>query len=257
MKIHSKTIETPDKMRLYTVIQYDNFEYVNPIEQVASMYINSNILFEKRQRNILGIQSLHEITDEQLIKMAIIEWHQELERYKSIDLPKGLFALLEAKSKNEQIQALKGLSLTSDELIAFIFMAYEKHGYKFSQYKAHHNHKGLDETNLPELIHVEDNGKIVSIGSTSLTEGQQKQLIEQRKVVVSKFLDTNNQWHCFFLTFKSLSGKENYKNGQPHLHYISDKWNIDRTDVLEQLTNKDYHLPSLPHIDFHTHRNPR
>ena len=81
--------------------------------------------------------------------------------------------------------------------------------------------------------------------------------VEHRKVIVSKFLDKGDIWHCFFLTFKSLDGKENYHDGQPHLHYISSAWNIPRQEVKEQLTSKKYSLPSLPHIDFHTHRNPR
>lgn len=55
---------------------------------------------------------------------------------------------------------------------------------------------------------------------------------------------------------KSIIGKESYKNGQPHLHYISDKWNIKRKNIIEQLNSREYKLPSLPHIDFHTHRNP-
>ena len=136
-------------------------------------------------------------------------------------------------------------------------MAFENYGYTYSCYRAKHNHKGLEEAQLPELIYVEENGNVTSIGETKLSKGQLKQAIEHRKITVSKFLDSGESWHCFFLTFKSLSGKESFKDGQPHLHYISDKWNIPRKEVVEQLTNKKYNLPSLPHIDFHTHRNPR
>ena len=147
--------------------------------------------------------------------------------------------------------------MSNDELIAFIIMAFNKYGYKYSQYSAKHHYKGLDESKLPEMIHIEDDGTLITVGNTKLSEGQQRLVVEHRKVTVSKFLDNEDNWHCFFLTFKSLLGKEKNKYGQPHLHYISDKWNIKREEVLLQLTSKDYILPSLPHIDFHTHRNPK
>lgn len=159
--------------------------------------------------------------------------------------------------KKDQVRLLKNISFTSDELIAFILKAHELHGYKYSLYNASHNHKGLDAAELPEFIEIDDDGTVNTVGETKMTKGQQKQVIEHRKVTVSKFLDLDDRWHCFFLTYKSLAGKENYKDGQPHLHYISNCWNIPRESVKDQLTGKKYSLPSLPHVDFHTHRNPR
>lgn len=257
MKIRTRKIGDLHDTGQYIVREYDDFEFVNPINQIMTMYIGSMMSFERDMLIMKGFNAPEEIIGDVLFKRAIKDWDEELKRYKSIKVPEDLINILKTDKKKEQINLLKGLSLTSDELIAFIFKAYEDFGYTYSQYKASHHHEGLDEKELPDLIHIENNGKIHSIGKTKLTEGQQKQVIEHRKVTVSKFIDNGDKWHCFFLTFKSLGGKEQYKDGQPHLHYISNTWNLSRQDVKEQLTNKKYSLPSLPHIDFHTHRNPR
>lgn len=257
MKIRTQKIGKPAEGGQYIIREYDDFEYVNPVHQVMNMYIGASMSFDRDILLMEGFNAPEDIIRKILFKSAIQEWTKELKMYKSIELQENLLTLLETEKKKEQIQLLKGVSLTSDELIAFIFYAHEKFGYTYSQYKASHHHKGLDVSKLPTVIHIEEDGKVNSIGETTLTEGQQRQVVEHRKVTVSKFIDNGEKWHCFFLTFKSLGGKENYKDGQPHLHYISNAWNIPRQEVKEQLTSKKYSLPSLPHIDFHTHRNPR
>jgi len=257
MKIRTRKIGNLHETGQYIVREYDDFEYVNPINQIMTMYIGSMMSFERDMLMMKGFNAPEEIIGEILFKRAINDWKEELNRYKAIRIPENLINILKTDKKKEQINLLKGLSLTSDELIAFIFKSHEDFGYTYSQYKASHHHEGLDEKELPAVIHIEEDGKIHTIGKTKLTEGQQKQVIEHRKVTVSKFIDNGDKWHCFFLTFKSLGGKEQYKDGHPHMHYISNSWNISRQDVKEQLTNKKYSLPSLPHIDFHTHRNPR
>lgn len=221
------------------------------------MYISSVMSLERDMLRINDFSAPENILEKILFKRALKDWNEEYRKYKAIDLPINLLNLLKTDKKKEQIRLLQGLSLTSQELIAFIFKAYEDYGYLYSQYSASHHHKGLDESVLPEAIYIDKTNKVHSVGKTILTEGQLRQVIEHRKVIVSKFLDKDSKWHCFFLTYKSLGGKEQYKDGKPHLHYISNAWNIPRNEVKEQLTNKKHHLPSLPHIDFHTHRNPR
>lgn len=252
MKLIIRKIKEPQGPGQYIVKEYEDFEFVNPIKQVKEMYVGSLMSFERDLLLMNGFTPPEDILRKLLLKRALINWKKELEHYKSIKIPESLIDLLEADKKKDQINCLKGLSLTTDELVAFLFTAFEKHGFTYSQYKASHNHEGLDENELPALIHVEDNGTVKTIGKTNLTTGQLKQVVDHRKVMVSKFLDNGEKWHCFFLTFKSLRGEESYKDGQPHLHYISNLWNIPRQEVKEQLTSKTYNLPSLPHIDFYT-----
>lgn len=254
MKIRTRKVGDLKEGGQYIFREIDDFEFVNPIQHIMDMFIGYSMSFKRDLLTMNGASAPKEIMEEVLFKIAKKEWKNELEKYKSIILPQNLLSILESDKKKEQISLLKGISLTSDELTAFIFKAYEDYGYTYSQYKASHNHEGLDENLLPELIYIDDNDNVKTIGETKLTDGQQRQVVEHRHVTVSKFLDNGNKWHCFFLTFKSMRGEEQYK--QPHLHYISNAWNISRQDVKDQLTRKKYSLPSLPHVDFHTNEKP-
>ena len=235
----------------YIVREYGDFENVNPIEHIKNMCIGSSISFDEEVLKSHGIKNPSKRI---LTKRAIKRCNKKIKLYKSIKFPKKLIHLINAKSKKEQIKHLKGLHLNIEQLYSFIFFAFENFGYKLSQYKAKHHHKGLDIKKLPKIIHIQENGEVKSIGETRLSKGQLKNVVEHRKVTISKFLDKGDSWHCFFVTFRSLKGEEKHNNGQPHFHYISDKWNIERKEVLEQLTSKKYSLPSLPHIGFHRHR---
>lgn len=137
--------------------------------------------------------------------------------------------------------------MTPFELIAFIFHAHEEKGFLFSNYRAEHHHKGLDESELPEFIHVKSE-KVAKIGETNLKEGQLKQVVNHRKIIISKFIDNANEWHCFFVTYQSLKGEENWNNGQPHFHYISNKFGLSREEVLKELKSRHYKLNNLPHV---------
>jgi len=238
----------------YIIREYGDFENVNPIEHIKNMCIGSSISFDKELLKIHGIKNPSEKI---LVKKAIKRCNKKIKLYKSIKFSNKLIKLLNANSKKEQIKQLKGLHLNTEQLYSFIFYAFENFGYKLSQYKAKHHHKGLDVSKLPRMIHIQDNNEVKSIGETELSKGQLRNVVENRKVTISKFLDNGDNWHCFFVTFNSLKGKEKHNNGQPHFHYISDKWNIERKEVVKQLTSEKYSLPSLPHIGFHRHNQKK
>ena len=144
----------------------------------------------------------------------------------------------------EQEKLLKRQTLTIEQLMSFIFLAYEDYGFTLSEYTGENHRKGIDESDLPTLIHVKENG-VDKAGETSMTDGQLKNVVESRKVIVSKILDKDGEWHCFFLTFNSIAGKESWKGGQAHFHYSSDKYGITRKDAVEQLKSKKYPTTSV------------
>ena len=78
------------------------------------------------------------------------------------------------------------------------------------------------------------------IGDTDLTEGQVKRMINERKVIIAHFLDRGDEWHCFFITYNSIGGKENHKDGQPHFHYISSAFGIKRDDFIKSMESGNY-----------------
>ena len=106
---------------------------------------------------------------------------------------------------------------------------------------------------MPSIVHLTDN-KVHKSGETDLTDGQLKQIVEHRKVIISKFIDKGELWHCFFLTFESLKGKEKWKDGKPHYHYISSAFGLTREQVIGELKKKNYKLNNLPHIEMIDYR---
>jgi hypothetical protein len=233
----------------YWINKIEDVERVNPIEHFKKTYVYGRMNFHERffEMNYPGISSIE--SHRLLIQRIYNEWEEHLNKGCKKHLPINLDNLFNAKRKSEQEKIWRDIKMTSEDYWAFIVQAYDKFGYTMSSYRADHNHKGLVESELPKLFHI-DNGQVVVLGETTLTQGQLKQAIQHRKVTVSKFFDKDENWHCLFLTFASLKGEEKYKNGKPHLHYISNKWGLPRTSVVSQLTSEKYRLPSLPHIDF-------
>ncbi len=260
-------IKNPDRNGYYWMMEGDDFEYANPIEKMTEIVIQfmskmlKNQLMLASENNLLpdskGIDNPDAILERLAIMNAKKIWEQKFQKIISLKIPNCLFSILESNSKKEQLKLLKALSLTDSELMAFIFKAWQDFGFTYSMYTSQHNHKGLEDNEMPQFAYKNENGEIKSVGETKLTKGEIKNAIDQRTVIISRFIDKGEIWHCFFLTYKSLKGEENYKNGQPHLHFISHTWGISREFVLEHLKSKDYKLPSLPHIDYHTNRNPR
>lgn len=248
--IRQTKIKEDDGNGEYLIFDSTNFEYVNPIEHYFSAFSKSSftmmkeLVFRKKPPFPFPLETI----DRVLLKEAEKSAYKKIEKTLQTEVPENLISVLSAKSKSEQVRLLKNQSINSDQLFAFILKAHNDFGYKFSQYVAEHHHKGLDQSEMPKLIEIKD-GSVRKIGKTNLSDGQLKQVIDQRKVIVSKFFDKQDEWHCLFLTFDSLRGKESWKNGQPHFHYISNRFGLSREKVVKELQESVYKLGSLPHID--------
>ncbi len=245
---HSKVL-TNDGKGYYEIFESSDFEYVNPLEYYADFFIQHRMSVEK---DILILKKLPFSTSsiqEFLFNRATDAWNDMYLIISNTEIPTNLLSVLGTNKKKNQIKFLKGLSINSFQLLGFIFKACSVNGFSYSQYKVKHHHKGVNPSDLPIIIDT-SNEKIEHIGNTKLTDSELKQVVDHRKVVVAKFLDKGEEWHCLYTTFKSLRGDEkNWKNGQPHLHYISSSFGISRKDVLESLRSNKYQLPSTPHID--------
>ena len=242
-----KETKIPFDNGFYSVKKYDDYELQNPIELIRDICIQSSKSFD---RNILIAKGFNNPSERILNKFAYKRCNKRIQDYRRTKFPKKLINLLNASSKKEQKKCLKGLHLNHKQFYSFIFYAFENYNFKLSQYKSEHHHKNLDQSKLPEVIHIE-NDSVNIIGKTELTEGQLKNVVKYRKVIATKILENEDNWHCFFFTFKSMKGEEKHNNGQPHFHYISNKWNINKTEVIKQLTSEKYGLPSIPHITYH------
>lgn len=238
----------PTDTGFYIVSKHSPVEKVNPIEHYKANFIKTRIVI---LREVL-IAKKPPVTNDELnqfvLQDAMKEWDKRYNEIIQTQIPKNFISLLKSQSKKEQVQLMKGQSLTPHQLTAFIFKAYMDYGFTFSTFSQEHLHNGIENEILPKLLEVKgDNVK--KVGHTTLTDGQLKHLMQYRKVIVAKFVDNGENWHCLFLSFKSIKGEETWKNGQPHFHYISDKFGMTRDKVYNDLKSKYYKLNSLPHID--------
>lgn len=225
---------------------------VNPIEHFYNHFVKMtvNITWEMLKHKTPYSLKLNEL----LLNRGVEFAEEMMEKYTNIELPKGLKQVFENPKKKKQIQLLKGVAFEDDTLPALYIWAFETHNYLYSIHRFEHDIAGLEEEILPRIL-VVDKDKIKKHGPTTLSDGKLKDVVNQRNVVIANFLDNDDRWHCFFITFKSLKGMESHNDGHPHYHYISDKWGLSREKVLEELSKKNYSLPSTPHINFIRNRD--
>jgi len=251
MDIHK--IYDEDGQGFTRIVKLSDVEYVDPVKYYSDLIIVNSISLEK---DLLSFKNpaLAALASEEFFyenaKKKLFEKYDEIE---NTIIPHNFLELLEGKSKKAQIQLLRGQTLTSGQLMAYLFSAYLDYGFTFSQYISEHLHKGLNKSALPRLIHL-DGKEVKTVGSTTLSKGQLRQVVEQRKVITAKFLDKGDNWHCFFGTLDSIGGRESWKDGQAHFHYISDKWGITRNEAVAKIKSGVY--PSTPvHIELLGYRD--
>jgi hypothetical protein len=156
--------------------------------------------------------------------------------------------LLKVTRKKEQVSLLKGQSLKPQELMALIFKSFSEFGYLYSRYRFEILPPNLKDKKLPRMFNVAKDGSIEKVGETNLSDGELRALIEQRKVIVPHFFEKDDVWHCFFVTYNSLNGKEGWKDGQAHYHYISSSFGISKDEFIESMRTGKYKSTSI-HID--------
>jgi len=239
----------------HIIMTTPDVERVNPIKFYSDWSITSDRVLFADLLSRKGGQLPNDIRSKVALKKAKELWDRKYSEIVNTDIPMSLKAILKSQKKKHQVQLLKGLTITPDILIAFIFYAWIECGYSFSQYKSEHQRSGIEKEEFPSVVFV-DGDEVNRVGKKStLSDGQLKQAIEQRTVVIAKFLDKGEEWHCLFVTYNSLRGEENWKNGQPHFHYISSSFGLSRENVVKSLKSRRYNLGSLPHISLTDYEN--
>lgn len=239
----------PTKKGYYTIFELGDVNRVNPLNLFRTQHIN--MCFNLEMDILLANKEVpfsFNLIDV-LLKRGVKSWFKYKDEILKSDLSVNFIKVLEAKSKKEQVRLLKGSSLDTNQMIKWVFIAWKRYGLRFSQFNIEHLSKDIPGREMPVIVDV-SKGKVKKVGETILSDKQLKHAMEFRKVVVAKFLENNDEWHCLFLTYDSIKGKERWKNGLPHFHYISDKFGISRREVENQLRSKKYNLGSLPHIEF-------
>lgn len=225
-----------------------DIERVNPIEYIKSYEFYKRVS-TKQEMIIKRFPMIdpNKLVDKlkKMLAPEVREFFLEIE--KDVVHPNFL-TLLSTVKKNDQVRLLKGLTLTPFQLVNLIFKSYSEFGYLYSKYRFETTPPQFNGKKLPNLFKVNSDGSVKKIGSTDLSDGSLRQLIEQRTVIVSHFFEKDDVWHCFFATYDSFAGRENYKSGQAHMHYISSGFGINRNDFIDSMKNGNY-LSTKIHID--------
>lgn len=142
-------------------------------------------------------------------------------------------------SYKEQNDLLKGLTLKAADILWLNKEAQEL-GYLLDIYHEEKYPVMFDEKKKPVAYSRKEDGSVESIGSTEMTEGEMRALLEQRKVVQARVYHKGEHWHCFYFTFKGLAGKESGVMGsKPHHHYLSDKSGITWEKLMQRIKECD------------------
>lgn len=232
------------------IVGFENrdFEYVNPVKYYEEDFIVQQMVLNGiPDEEIFGDVEPSE-KSKQIFLEAVSNSKKYMQKFKTTRVSENFTKLFGTNKKATQETFLKGSILTPEILMSLLMKASEI-GYTMSEYSGEHFPENVDLSKMPLVYRVKQNGEVQIFGETELTEGQLKQALEHRKVTIAKFLDRNDEWHCFFVTFHSLRGKETWLGEkQPHYHYISNAFGLNREKVVKQIKSKIYKLGNLPHI---------
>ena len=240
--IHKVTGET---LRIFD--EDAEFEYVSALKHYKDSFITKRLIEKNVPEEQLNRKEKISNESRVVIKQAIEEWESLYKSITILDVPNNLKLLLTSKNKREQERLLRNMELSPKILFSFILHS-ELEGYKLSQYKGYSEIKDFSDRIKP-LAYGIINGVFKIFGKTALNEKQLKHRLSRKNFVIAKFLDKGNEWHCFFITYASISGKETFLGKkQPHYHYVSDKNNIPRDKLVENFKTGTYSISSAPHI---------
>jgi len=236
------------------IFSSDKVENVNPVAYYKKYELEKRAIVLRDLLNAKDANLATQLDDSFFIKQAEDSLDGFFEKFENTEIHENFYKLLETERKKDQINLLKGLSLNPDQLMSLIFKSHQIYGFLYSKYRFENLPNGLEQRKLPTLIQLNEDSSIKKIGDTDLTDGELKNLIEHRKVIVSHFFEKGDTWHCFFTTYNSIGGKENWKNGQAHFHYISSAFGISKTDFIESMRTGKYKSTSI-HIDLMNYGN--
>lgn len=251
--METQNIYEDDGPAFTRIFSTDIVEKVNPIEfyKTHELQIRATLLRDllETEDPILSSQ-LNDSFFEKKAEESLVGFFEEKEQ---TPIHENFTKLLQTTRKKDQENLLKGMSLNLEQLISLIFKSYKDFNFLYSRYRFENLPNGVEDKELPILIKIVDD-KIKKVGTTGLTDGKLKNVIVHRKVIISHFFEKGDVWHCFFITYNSIAGKENHNDGQPHFHYISSGFGITKEDFIESMRTGNYKSTPI-HIDLLNYGN--
>lgn len=243
-----KIIKDKNTNELIIGFSDDIVENVNPVEYIQGLELYKRVSVHKELFLRKNPHLKDSFDEKQLVKLLVPEVKDFFKEVEGVEVHPNFLKLLTTTKKSEQVKLLMGLTLTAHQLASLIFKSYREFGFLYSKYLFEIVPPQFANKKMPALFKVNDDSSVKKIGTTDLSDGALRQLIEQRTVIVSHFFEKDGVWHCFFATYDSFAGRENYKNGQSHMHYISSGFGVTKKDFLNSMESGNY-LSTKVHID--------
>lgn len=245
--MRSDKIWDKDGKSFLRVFFHDNIERVNPIEYYTNFMIFKSMLLERDLLDSMDSERSATVPDSFFRKRAQEKSAALITELRSDKVNENILKIFETFRKKDQEKVWKDQTINPDQLFDLIFQSYEKYGYLYSNYRFEVLDPGSRSKILPTAFHQNENGQIEKIGETQLSDGELKNVLLHRKVIVAHIFEKEDCWHSLFLTYNSLKGEENWNSGQAHFHYISSAFNLTKEEFIESMRSGKY-LSTKIHI---------
>lgn len=226
---------------------HDNIEKVNPVEYYTNFMIFKSMVLERDMLESKDSVLAATVPDSFLRKRAEEHSSELIASLRADKIDENLLKIFETFRKKDQEKLWKNQTINPDQLFDLIFLSFEKYGYLYSNYRFEILDSGSKNKALPKIFHQDENGKIEKFGETEASDGELKNVLLHRKVIVAHIFEKDEHWHSLFITYNSLKGEENWNNGQSHFHYISSAFNLTKEQFIESMRTGNY-LSTKIHI---------
>lgn len=146
-------------------------------------------------------------------------------------------------NKRQQCQFIEEKEFGAEQIPLF-FAESSKRGYKYMRKTFEKIPTNYTEEQIPLFATIKNDGTVEQVGSSMSDKGVKHFILERKRTNVQMAYN-DNHWHCFIFEYSGLAGRERGKvfNGVPHCHYISDKYGMEKDELLSALAS--FHHPSI------------
>lgn len=187
---------------------------------------------------VLSVKCPNHVPEQYVRKYALGKTDELIAKALSKSHPNSVIHQLlsdDSLSKKQQETLLKDAILTGSEIL-WLNKEAQDLGYLLDVYHEETYPDKFNEKRMPIVFNQKEDGSFDVLGSTDMTEGELRALLEQRKVVQARIYHRNSSWHCFYYTFKGLAGEEcGVLGSQPHYHYLSNRSGVSWDTLLKRI----------------------
>lgn len=175
---------------------------------------------------------------------------EETEKILSSTLPPFKFQQIlahEELTKKQQENLWRNTIVSSSDILWFNYLA-QCAGFLVDVDRVEYHPEKFNLRQVPKCYSQKEDQSIEAVGNTNMSDGELRALLVERKAIQTRIYHKGDSWHCFYYTYRGLSGNEAGENGgRPHYHYISNKWGYS-LDTIKSCIDIGQMPPSKVHV---------